>query len=459
MKPLRNSLRPAQLLVVSFLSVIGAGTALLSLPAATQTGERLPFVDALFTAISATCVTGLVVVDTGRTFTVFGQLVILGCIQIGALGLMTFTTVFAILLGRRMAIADRAILQSSFHHSPAKALGGLVAQILLLTAVFETVGAGVLAARWLGTGRFESAGEAIYAAVFHAISAFCNAGFSLFPDSLVAFQTDSVVQITMALLIIAGGLGFLVAADLRHWGMARTPGRPRARLSLHSRLVLVMTVALLMIGTVSYYLLERQGVYAQLTGGQAWLNAFFASVTARTAGFNTVDYAMMGAPALLCTMVLMAIGASPGSTGGGIKTSTFGLLVAFAVWRLRGFSRLHLFGRTVPRDAVDRAAAVVVASLTLILLGASGLILAATVGQPGSAGHEAFVPVLFETVSAFGTVGLSLGETPRLTTAGKLITSVVMLMGRVGPLTVAVAIGTQHARATYRYAEENVMIG
>jgi trk system potassium uptake protein TrkH len=220
-----------------------------------------------------------------------------------------------------------------------------------------------------------------------------------------------------------------------------------------------MTTALLVIGTLSYYLLERHGVYAQLTGGQAWLNAFFASVTARTAGFNTVDYAMMGAPALLCTMVLMAIGASPGSTGGGIKTSTFGLLVAFAIWRLRGFPRLHLFGRTVPADAVDRAAAVVVASLALIVLGASALIVTATLGRPGPAGHGAFVPVLFETISAFGTVGLSLGETPRLTTEGKLVISAVMLMGRVGPLTVALAIGNRHARANYRYAEENVMIG
>jgi trk system potassium uptake protein TrkH len=461
-------LRPTELVILSFLAVIAAGTLLLSLPFATRAGTRLPLVDALFTAASATCVTGLVVVDTGSTFSLFGQLVILACIQVGGLGLMTLTTVFGVLLGQRLGILDRAAMQESFHHSHAAPIAALVRHIVLGTMLIEGAGAATLAAYWMAVDRFDSAGRAIYHAVFHAVSAFCNAGFALYASSLIEFQRDPFVMLVMAALIVIGGLGFLVGLDVRQFAKAAVrarrdasrgaPGRP-PRLGVHTKLVLIVTATLLVVGTVSYYLLERKGVLAGLPPGLALLNALFCAVTPRTAGFNTVDYAQMGGAALLCTMVLMTIGASPGSTGGGVKTSTFGVLLAYALWRLRGFARLHLFGRTIPQESIDRAGAVVIAGIALIVLAASALMATESQGLAAGEAQQRFLPVLFETISAFGTVGLSLGQTPLLSEPGKLVIVVVMFLGRVGPLTLALAITARRARVQYRYAEENLMIG
>jgi trk system potassium uptake protein TrkH len=302
-------------------------------------------VDAFFTATSATCVTGLVVVDTGSQFTLLGQLVILSCIQIGGLGLMTFTTVFLVATGRRLAVADRIAIQESFYHSPTGKVGPLIRYIVLATLFIEAVGAAILAGWWLYIGRYATVAEAAYSGVFHAISAFCNAGFALFPDSVIGLRADPVVIAVFSGLIIAGGLGFLVSLDIKEYLQQRffeyrwsasvrdrvTSIRPRPRLSLHTKFVLTVTAALLAIGTVSYYGLERSGVLRDMNWFEAILNSWFCSLTARTAGFNSIDYGQMGGPALLCTMVLMFIGASPGSAGGGVKTSTFGLLITYAL--------------------------------------------------------------------------------------------------------------------------------
>ena len=470
---IRRHLHPAQIVVLSFATVILIGTALLSLPIATRSGQRLPLIDAFFTSASATCVTGLVVVDTGTVFSTFGQVVILCCVQIGGLGLMTFTTVFLVAVGRRLAIADRIAIQESFHHTPTGSIGTLIMYIVFATFIIEAVGALLLTVHWLRAGRFETVAETVYHAVFHAVSAFCNAGFALYADSLIGFQNDPFVIFVFSSLIMIGGLGFLVGLDLkeyleqtffaRFWSgrvRARVGAiRPRPRLSVHTKFVLVTTVTLLVVGTISYYLLERRGLFAAMSTGEAWMNAYFCAVTPRTAGFNTIDYSGMSGAALLCTMVLMFIGASPGSTGGGIKTSSFSLLVAYSISRWRGHTRLHAFNRTIPQESIDRAGAVVIAAIALLILASSALMVTETYGSTSKESQSVFLTILFETISAFGTVGLSLGQTPVLSASGKIIIALVMFIGRTGPLTLALAISLKRKRAHYHYAEENVMVG
>jgi trk system potassium uptake protein TrkH len=339
--------------------------------------------------------------------------------------------------------------------------------------VIEAIGAFLLTLWWSATGRFSSLGETIYHAVFHSISDFCNAGFALYPDSLMGFQSDAPTVLIISSLIIIGGLGFLVGLDVkeflqflffrRFWSnrvKQRVDAvRSRARLSVHSKLVLITTFALLLVGMVSYFLLERRGLFVEMNTGTAWLNAFFCSVTVRTAGFNTIDFAQMGASGLLCTMVLMFIGAGSGSTGGGVKTNTFGLLVAYSITRWRGFVNLNIFNRTIARESIDKAGAVVVAAIALIILAGSFLMATETYSLNPEASHSAFVSIIFETISAFSTVGLSLGQTADLTIPGKLVICLVMFVGRTGPLTLALAISRRRRRTQLRFAEENVMIG
>jgi trk system potassium uptake protein len=470
---LPRSLHPAQLIVLSFGLVILAGTLLLWTPAASATGESIGLVDAFFTATSATCVTGLAVFDTGERFTTFGQLVILTCIQIGGLGLMTFTTVLLVATGRRLAIADRIAIQESFHHSPTGQLRQLIVYIFSATLMTELIGALALASWWFMKGVYATPAEALYSGIFHSVSAFCNAGFALFPDNVTRFRGDGFVVAVITFLIIAGGLGFLVGLDVKEYVQQRwfrrtwsktiatrvEAIRPRPRLSLHTKFVLSVTAALLLVGTISYYGLERFGVLAGMNEKDAWLSAWFCSVTARTAGFNTVDYGQMSGPALLCTMVLMFIGASPGSAGGGIKTSTFGLLLVYGLFRWRGHEGPHAFGRSIPRETVDRASSVVIAGVAVIILAASFLMSTEARSLDPGESQARFLPVLFETFSAFGTVGLSMGITGKLTAAGKIILSLVMFIGRVGPVTLALSMGVPRVPIRYRYAEENVMVG
>lgn len=465
---MRRFLAPARLVAISFVGIILLGTFLLSLPIATQSGHSISAVDALFTIASATCVTGLVVHDTGTTFSPFGQLVILSCIQIGGLGLMTFTTLFLVFAGRRMAIVNRIALQESFHHTPTHQIRILIKYVAVATFTTEALGASVLIVHWLITNRFDTVGETVYQAVFHSISAFCNAGFSLFSDNMVGFERDPVVQFVITSLIVAGGLGFLVGLDIRQYVQKTLfrrfrPDDPatvmRPRLGVHTKLVLITTFILIVIGTISYYFLERRGVFVHLSEAEAWMNAYFCAVTPRTAGFNTIDYARMNGASLLCTMVLMFIGASPGSTGGGIKTSTFAALIAYAFMRWRGHERLHIFHRTIPQIALDRGAAIIIAGITLVIIASSILMVTETLGETPVESRRDMVSILFETISAFGTVGLSMGETPLLTSAGKIVLTIVMFMGRIGPMTLALAISRKPRHAQYRYAEENIMVG
>ncbi len=471
--PIRRKLDPTQIVIVSFAFVISFGTVLLSLPFATASGERMPLVDAFFTAVSATCVTGLIVVDTGTYFSTFGQLVILFCIQIGGLGLMAFTTIFVVALGHRIAIADRLAIQQSFHHSPMSNIKRLVKYIVVVTLIIEAAGALILTVHWTIGQRYATFGETVYSAIYHSISAFCNAGFSLNADSLVGHSSDPITVMTMSLLIIVGGVGFLVAFDVKkyfHSLLSKRAAETRIhesiemvvrkpRLSVHSKFVLITTAFLIVVGTLTYYVLERNGLFAEMPEGVAWLNAFFSSITPRTAGFNTIDYAGMSGAALLCTMVLMFIGASPGSAGGGVKTSTFGVLVAYSITRWLGHRNLNIFGRTIPQLSIDRAAGVVITSVALLIIVASVLMAIETYYMTSKESQGSFLSILFESISAFGTVGLSMGETSKIGTAGKIVLSIVMFLGRIGPLTLALAISPKPNEKQFRYPEENIMVG
>jgi trk system potassium uptake protein len=471
--PIRRKLDPTQIVIASFAFVITLGTILLSLPFATASGERMALVDAFFTAVSATCVTGLVVVDTGTYFSTFGQLVILFCIQVGGLGLMAFTTIFVVALGNRVAIADRLAIQQSFHHSPISNIKRLVKYIVSVTLLVETVGAIILTVHWTIQQRFATFGETVYSAIFHSVSAFCNAGFSLNADSLVGHHADGITVLTMSTLIIVGGIGFLVALDVKQYIQCLYSKRAaetrihesielivrKPRLSVHSKFVLITTTALIIIGTVSYFILERNGLFADMPAGVAWLNAFFCSITPRTAGFNTVDYAGMSGAALLCTMVLMFIGASPGSAGGGVKTSTFGVLIAYSITRWLGHRNLNIFDRTIPQLSIDRAAGVVISAVALLIIVSSVLMAIQTYEMTSKFSQNSFLPILFESISAFGTVGLSMGETANLGMSGKIVIGIVMFLGRIGPLTLALAISPKPHEKQFRFPEENIMVG
>jgi trk system potassium uptake protein TrkH len=446
----RRLFSPPRLLALSIAGLILTGATLLWLPLSSADGRATSFVDALFTATSAVCVTGLIVQDTPIHFSRFGQAVILLLIQAGGLGYMTISTVLAAALGRSVTLQERLTLQEGLNVQGLDGLLRFALTVLKLTLFFELTGAAILAARWwteLGAGR------ALWYGVFHSISAFNNAGFALWSDNMMRWRGDVTVNLVITALVIVGGLGFFVLSELTQ--------RPRRiRLSVHTRLVLVSTSILLVLGTVGIYALEAGNprTLASLPAHERWLAAWFQSVTPRTAGFNTLDYAAMTPPALFFTMALMFIGASPGSTGGGVKTTTFSITVA-ALWAtVRGDDEPHVFGRRLGAELVARAFFVSLIAF-LVLNAIAGLLLA-------SEGRD-LMRTLFETTSAFGTVGLSMGEggapvslSAFFSPAGKILVITMMFVGRLGPLTLAFAVARRASvQPRLRYPEGKVLIG
>ena len=443
---------PARVSICGFATLIAIGTALLMLPAASTTGS-LRFVDALFTAVSASCVTGLVVVDTGSALSTFGQMVILCLIQVGGLGIMTMSTLFLLLGGRRPSLAGRMVIKDTFTGGGEKSVRDIIQNVVQFTLVIEGIGALVIFLRFL-PGR--TVGEALYCAIFHAISAFCNAGFSLFADSLIAYRQDWVLNLVICILIICGGIGFLVLSELKqNFSFNR---RSWSKLSLHSKLVLTVTGILLVSSSIMIILMEWHNTLAPLSFPNRFLAGFFQAVTARTAGFNTLPIGEMANETLFILVLLMFIGASPGSCGGGIKTSTFASLVVMGLSRLRGQERPQIFQRTISAASIGKAISVVLIS-TLVIVLANLIILMTELGEtPHPVSRGKFLELLFEVVSAFGTVGLSTGVTAGLGKAGKLILSMVMFVGRLGPLVIAMAVSRSTA-PRYYYAEEEIMSG
>lgn len=452
-KFLHREFHPAQILVISFAAAIFIGTLLLKLPG-TVNGDALSLVDALFTSTSAVCVTGLIVVDTAAKFTPLGQLIILFLIQIGGLGIMTFSVIFVMMVGKRISFRERLMIQDSFTRFPTKDLKSLVVSVIALTMIIEFAGFIVLFARWSGDFPLPSAA---FISLFHAVSAFCNAGFSLFTASLMDYRGDVIVNLTVALLIILGGLGFLVLTDIRQLLFNRD--EKRRTLSLHSKLVLFTSLVLTAAGAVLFYVVESDNILRGIGTGESMLVSFFQSVTARTAGFNTVDFALLTPETLFFIIMLMFVGASPGSTGGGVKTSTLGVLMALVRSRYLGREDVSIFKRTVPKDVVARALSIVVSSVILVIIFTFILLLTEKEGLSYMERKGRFVDILFEAVSAFGTVGHSTGVTSTLSDAGKLVVALLMFIGRLGPLTIALAVGRRVAEGRFKYSEERVMTG
>lgn len=449
---------PARLLLLSFASLITVGTVGLATIPGLYVGEPLGWMDALFTATSAVCVTGLVVVDTATRFTPMGQAYLLVMIQLGGLGILTFTTVVILAMGGRVSLRQRAAVGQGPEDVADLEFRDVLRSVVLFTFAFEAVGALCLWGAWAPT---LGAGRALWAGVFHSVSAFCNAGFAIFSDSLEGSAGTPLVLTVVMLLIVSGGIGFLTLTELRAH-LARAGQTRRRRLSLHTRLVLVTTGVLLGTGWAAFAALEWNGALAALGPTDRVGNALFMSVTARTAGFNTVDYAAVSAPTTLMTMLLMAVGGSPGSTAGGMKTTTFAVLVLAAWARLRGRHEVSVGGRALPDDAVRRALALWVAGS--VLVAGTMLVLAAVeMADAGgtTSGADPFLAVLFEAVSAFNTVGLSMGATPELSGVGKGAVIVLMYLGRVGPMAAAAALVPpgNGRRDLVGHAREDVIIG
>lgn len=439
---LKKPLSPSRTLLGGFVIIILLGTVLLMLPAASATGRPVPFLDALFMATSATCVTGLAVLDVGAELSRFGQVVLLLLIQIGGLGFMTFAAVLFLMLGKKISFQQRLYIQESLQQPAVEGVVRLARAVFLIAFALEAVGTIVLFARWYP----EMGREALFFAVFHAVAAFNNAGISLWPDSLMRFVGDPVVNGTVTVLVFLGSLGFTVMMDVgqhRRW----------SRLSLHSKLVLVTTLGLIIGGALLLFFIELFNPLSRpLTGWERVWGAYFQSVS-RTSGFNTLDIGTMLPTSQFLLMLLMFVGASPGSTGGGIKTTTVALLAVMVVSVIRGRRDVAVFQRRIPQEQLMRA-------LVLFLLGvATVIVVALMLSFTEREQATGFFPVLFEATSAFSINGLSMGLTPHLSPTGKVLLILTMLAGRVGPLTVAFALTQTQPKETYRYPEEKVLIG
>jgi trk system potassium uptake protein TrkH len=434
---------PALLILTSFGLVILLGTVLLTLPAASTAPGSISPIDALFTSTSATCVTGLIVLDTPHAFTGFGQGVILALIQVGGLGITVLSTFGAVLLGRGLGLRGEQAMGDLLEIGGSRDAYRLTRFIVATTVAVEALGTVILTQRyWQGGTAFA---EAAWNGVFHAVSAFCNAGFALQSDSLVMFQKDPVVLATVSTLVLLGGIGFVVIATFWSWGDSPS----RSKFGVHAKLALWTTGLLLASGTVLYAAFEWSATLGDMTWGDRVWNAFFQSVTLRTAGFNTVDFGALQDSTLMLMVVFMFIGASPGSAGGGAKTTTIAVLWGLVRGMARGETRVVFFDRRVPQAVVYKAGAIVAMYLGAVVV---GFLILATVEDIG------FVPLFFETVSALGTVGLSIGATGELQAEGKLVVSALMFLGRTGPLTLVVAFMGRHA-SNLEYSETDIMVG
>ncbi|MBG9773423.1 TrkH family potassium uptake protein [Brevibacillus laterosporus] len=438
-------LSPPKVLVLGFALIIAIGTILLTLPIATNDGQGLSWINAFFTSTSATCVTGLVVTDTGTTFTMFGQLVILALIQVGGLGFMTLATFFALLMGKKISLKQRLLLQESLNQISIEGVVRLAKMLLIFTGLIELTGGILLTLRFAFDMPFA---KALYYGMFHSISNFNNAGFDLMGEfsSLTKYVSDPIVNLTVCALIILGGIGFIVMAEVYGY-------RETKRLSLHTKVVLTTTAFLIVVGTLAILILEftNAKTLQPLSPIGKFFGALYQSVTARTAGSNTISIGDMRQSSLFFIIVLMFIGASPGSTGGGIKTTTFATLLG-AVWaQIKGREDVIFYRQRILPHMIYKSLTVTMIALFIVIV--VSMIL--TITEPG----KDFLMILFESVSAFATVGLSMGLTPDLSDIGKIVISLTMFAGRVGPLTIAFALAQRNRKEYFRYPKGKIMIG
>jgi len=443
-------LSPARFLVLSFLTLVIIGTLGFRLLPSLYVGDRLGWIDSLFMATSAVCVTGLVVVDPATYFTFYGQLWTICLIQLGGLGLLTLTSGVLLTVGRRLSLRHEELMRSSSETNPQIDYRLLVRRVLRYTLLIESVGAAALYVAWFGEMGF---GGAVWPAVFHSISAFCNAGFSVFSDSMMSHRGNMLGMSTLMMLIVSGGLGFLTLTEIGRW--LHGTSRHQRRLSLHARIVLVSTAVALILGMVAFSFFEWHNTLEGLPLHERIVSAMFGSVTARTAGFAAVDYNSITGPTAFATIILMFIGGAPGSTAGGIKVTTIAVLLMLALTRLRGARSVSAFHRAIPEETLGRATGLTVIAAT-VLITAIFVLLAV---DPRASSPDEFLRYMFEAVSAFGTVGLSMDLTPSLSTGARLVITVLMFVGRVGLMSLAAALTLEPRNLPFRYAREDVAVG
>lgn len=438
-------LKGVQILALGFLSVILIGSILLTLPISSSSGESTNFLDALFTATSAVCVTGLVTFDTGTYWTVFGQTVIMVLIEIGGLGFMSFTTLIAIILGKKITLRERLILQDAMNTFNIQGLVRMVKYVLIFTISVQFFGALLFSTQFVPSFGLS---KGIFYSVFHSISAFCNAGFDIFGhgNSLMDYNTNAVVILVASALIIIGGLGFAVWSELYNLKNLR-------RASLHSKMVILVTTILILGGTVLMFVFEYKNpnTIGEMSFLDKVMNSFFAAITPRTAGFNSISTDGMTTAGQFLTIILMFIGGSPGSTAGGVKTTTIGILIITVICIIRGREDTEVFKKRFSKDLVYKA-------FTLVTLGFSLVIIVTMILSYTEKGSD-FMSLLYETTSAFGTAGLSLGLTPDLSRVGKILIICMMYLGRVGPLTVVLSITRKKINSGIKYPEGKILIG
>lgn len=453
---LRRLISPPIILAAMMGVTILAGTVLLRLPFAHE-GPPIGWLDALFTATSAVCVTGLIVVDTGTQFSFFGELVILILIQIGGLGIMTIGTTVLLALGQSPTVILRHLLTGIAGHKQAIRARDILFMVFLATFVAEAIGAVLL---FIPFSRSYPVEQAIWLAIFHSVSAFCNAGFSLWSDSLTRFAGDPIVNATVMVLIILGGLGFVVLVEVRSWITTRLRQRGnQARLSLHSKIVLTGSAFAIVVGALLIGVLESTNVLAALPWNERLFIVVFQSVTARTAGFNTVDTSALSNPTLLVLIALMFVGGGSGSMAGGIKLTTAATVAILVLQRLRGNREIHMFRRAIGQATIQRSVTLAVLASVLIASTIYFIEIVRRSGPPTLADRGELLAVIFEVVSAFGTVGLSMGITAALEPLAEAAVVFLMFTGRVGPLILMDFFARRPPPPPLRHAKEELMIG
>ncbi|MGY0372566.1 TrkH family potassium uptake protein [Clostridium sp. JNZ J1-5] len=439
----KKRLAPVQILALGFGIVIMAGTLLLMLPVSSKEGIVTPFIDAFFTSTSAVCVTGLVTLNTAEHWSYFGSTVIIMLIQIGGLGFMSFATLFALILGKRITLKERMVMQEAMNSFSLQGLVKLAKYILIFTFSVEGIGALFLSTKFIPEHGFL---KGLYFSIFHSISAFCNAGFDLTGNSLVPYADNAVIILTISALIITGGLGFAVWAEIYNY-------KGMGKLSVHSKLVISATLILIVGGWILMYIFEMKnpGTIQNMSLKGKLLSSLFASVSPRTAGFNSISTADMTLAGKFLTIILMFIGGSPGGTAGGIKTTTAGILLMTVISVFKNREDAEIFGRTISKNLVYKS--FVILTLALCLVIGETMILSFT--EKGASLEY----ILYEVTSAFGTVGLTLGLTPNLSVIGKVLIALTMYIGRVGILTLLLALAHKKHGSSIKYPDGKILVG
>lgn len=434
-----------QILAIGFIIVIMIGSILLCLPISSQNGTYTNFIDCIFISTSATCVTGLVTLDTGTHWSYFGQIVILMLIQVGGLGFMSIATLIALVMGRRITLKERLVIQQSLNSFTIQGLVKMSKYLLIFTFGVEAAGAAILATQFVPEFGWI---KGIYYGIFHSVSAFCNAGIDIIGGfrSLTPYSENSVILLTISALIVIGGLGFFVWQEIYYF-------KNKRKVSLHSKLVIISTIFLIISGTVLMFIFEMDNpkTIGNMSAKGKVLSSIVASIVPRTAGFNSIPTADMSGEGVFLTMLLMFIGGSPGSTAGGIKTTTAALLIITVISVIKGREDAEVYGRRIGKEIVYRALVVTVLGIGIVMI---GTIILCMIEKPASLEY-----ILYEVTSAFGTVGLTLGLTPHLSAAGKIIVSLIMYAGRLGPLTLALSLAQKTIPGTIKYPEDKILIG